>query len=282
MTTAARGTLDSIRVVSLAINLPGPLAASRLAGLGADVLKVEPPTGDPLNLVAPAWYDELHSDVRVMTLDLKQDNDRALLDGHLNSADVLVTAQRPSALSRLGLDDIGKRHPRLVHVEIVGHDGDRVEAPGHDLTYQASHGTLVPPTMPVVPVADMLGAERAVSATLAALIARGRSGNGGRHRVVLNDAAHAAGAAVRHGLMGPDAPLGGTRATYRIYACADGHVALGALEDHFAARVHEHLGRTVEELEATFGTESTNHWESLAIRLDIPLTGIHAHPGGPL
>lgn len=272
--------LAGIRIVSLAINLPGPLAASRLAGLGAEVLKVEPPAGDPLAMVVPGWYDELHRGVRVSTLDLKQADDRARLHEHLAGADLLLTAQRPSALSRLGLDGLTETHPRLVHVEIVGHDGDLAEVPGHDLTYQAEHGTLQPPAMPVVPVADTLGAERAVSTALAALIARTRTGTGGRHRVVLDDAAHAAGAAVRHGLMGPGAPLGGTLPTYRIYASADGHVALGALEPHFAARVHDHLGRSAEELETAFAGAPTTHWEQLAAQLDIPLAGIHTHPGG--
>ena len=78
---------------------------------------------------------------------------------------LLITAYRPSALRRLGLAGAHLRH-RLTHVEIVGHAGDAAEAPGHDLTYQAVHGTLTPPAMPTVPVADMLGAERAVTATL--------------------------------------------------------------------------------------------------------------------
>lgn len=60
---------------------------------------------------------------------------------------------------------------------------------GHDLTYQATHGTLQPPTMPTVPVADMLGAERAVSEALAALIATAKSGTGQVRRVVLEEAA---------------------------------------------------------------------------------------------
>lgn len=266
--------LTGTRVVTLAVNLPGPLAAARLAGLGAAVLKVEPPAGDPVALVAPEWYAELHREVAVVTLDLKQPADRARLDEELTGTDVLLTAQRPSALDRLGVTGLVTAHPRLVHVEIVGHSGDRAEAPGHDLTYQAVHGTLQPPAMPLVPVADLLGAERAATTALAALALRDRTGAGGRHRVVLEDAARDAGAAVRHGLMGDGAPLGGTEPTYRIYACADGHVALGALEPHFAARVHEHLGHSFADLEATFARHPVSHWELLASQLDIPLVGV--------
>ncbi|WP_174521088.1 CoA transferase, partial [Kribbia dieselivorans] len=136
--------LHGIRVVSLAINVPGPLAVARLAELGADVTKVEPPTGDPLAHVTPTWYDELHAQVKVQTLNLKDATERAALDDLLRDADILVTAQRPSALARLGLDNLEAQYPRLAHVEIVGHDGDEVVAPGHDLTYQAAEGTLNP------------------------------------------------------------------------------------------------------------------------------------------
>ena len=281
--SALDGALLGIRVVSLAINLPGPIAVSRLAALGAEVVKVEPPTGDPLVIVAPGWYAELHERVKVVPLDLKQPDQRVALDDLLAGADLLLTAQRPSALARLGLDRLEEQHPRLVHVEIVGHHGPLAEVPGHDLTYQAVHGTLQPPVMPTVPVADLLGAERAATTALAALMARSEAGHGGRHRVALEDAAHLAGGAVRHGLMGPGAPLGGAMPTYNIYATADGHVALGAVEAHFAARVHEHIGTDSADLEAAFGAHPTAVWEDLAARIDIPLVGIPhpnaTHPG---
>lgn len=270
-----------MRVVSLAINLPGPLAAARLAALGGKVLKVEPPTGDPLAHAAPGWHAALHEHVKITRLDLKQPNDRARLDEHLADADVLITAQRPSSLARLGLDRMTEQYPRLVHTEIVGHGGDLVEVPGHDLTYQAIHGTLQPPAMPLVPVADLLGAEQAVSSTLAALLVRERTGLGGRHRVALDDAARLAGSAVRHELMGPGGPLGGLLPTYRIYATSDGHVALAAIESHFASRVHDQIGQTAEELEAAFAGAPTAHWEELAGQLDIPLVGITAADQSP-
>lgn len=268
--------LDGVRVVSLAVNLPGPLAAARLAGFGATVLKVEPPAGDPLAAAAPDWYADLTRRQQVAVLDLKDSADRAKLDTELAGADVLLTAMRPSALRKLGLGNAPEKYPGLSHVEIVGHDGQLEEVPGHDLNYQASHGTLQPPLMPTIPVADLLGAERAVSATLLALRSAMKSGAGQRQRVVLEDAAADAGAAVRHGLAGAGAPLGGANPTYRIYASVDGYIALGALEPHFRARVLQCLGAdgTHEELERIFATESTDHWEELAERADFPLTGI--------
>lgn len=271
---SAHAPLAGVRVVSLAANLPGPVAAARLAAMGAQVTKIEPPSGDPLATVVRAWYDELVVDQDVVVLDLKQPEQRACLEDRLADADVLITAMRPSALSRLGLDRLAETWPAVIHVEIVGHDGELAEVPGHDLTYQAAHGTLNPPTMPVVPVADLLGAERAVSAAIAGLFSRTRTGTGGHHRVVLDDAAQLAGAAVRHGLMGPGSPLGGVLPTYRIYPTSDGYVALGALEPHFAARVAAYLGRTIEELESIFASRATTHWEALGRELDIPLAAV--------
>ncbi|MFQ6330922.1 CoA transferase [Nocardia sp. CWNU-33] len=274
--------LDGVRVVSLAVNLPGPLAAAHLAGFGASVTKIEPPGGDPLAAVAPGWYAELTSNQQVTVLDLKDAGDRAELDALLTGADLLITAMRPSALRRLGLEDAHERYPGLSHVEIVGYDGALAEVPGHDLTYQAAQGTLQPPLMPTVPVVDLLGAERAVSAALLALRAEAGRGVGQRYRVVLEDAAADAAAAVRHGLAGSGAPLGGATPTYGIYATTDGHIALGALEPHFRTRVLDALGvdDTREEFERAFAAGSTTQWEELAEKVDIPLIGIRNPTSG--
>ena len=265
--------LAGITVVSLATNLPGPLAASRLAALGAAVVKVEPPRGDLLRTAARSWYDELVTGQDVVTLDLKDEDDRSRLEGLLVDADLLLTALRPSALVRLDLPGSIRRH-RLALVEIVGHDGDLAEAPGHDLTYQAAHGTIVAPTMPLVPVADLIGAERAVTAALTALRQRDRGDDAAHVRVVLADAARAAAAGVRHGLTAPGAVLGGALPGYGIYATTDGHVAVGALEPHFADRLATHVGRTRDDLTHRFATNSSQHWEALGASLDIPIVAV--------
>lgn len=176
------GALTGITVITLAVNLPGPLTAARLTAMGARVLKVEPPSGDPLQHVAPQYYRELAAHQEVMTLDLKTDSDKATLDSLAADAHVLLTSMRPRAAAALGLPALVERHG-LVHVEIVGFNGDRADVPGHDLTYQAAHGSLVPGTMPTVPVADVLGGERAVTAALAGLRLREQapaSTSGGR------------------------------------------------------------------------------------------------------
>ncbi|WP_078291308.1 CoA transferase [Mycobacterium sp. D16R24] len=268
--------LTGVNVVSLAINLPGPAACSRLAELGAAVTKVEPPGGDPLARVAAGWYAELAGKQVVVTLDLKDSGDRAKLDELLTDADLLITSMRPTALRRLGLAAPQEQFPRLSLIEIVGHDGDLADEPGHDLNYQAAQGTLTPPHMPKVPLADLLGAERAVSTALAALQARAGSGHGAAYRVALADAAAWAGGAVRNGLMGDNAILGGAFPGYGIYECADGHVALGALESHFFARTLQAFGAdgTHESLRTAFSGKTIAELEAIAAEVDIPLNGV--------
>jgi crotonobetainyl-CoA:carnitine CoA-transferase CaiB-like acyl-CoA transferase len=263
-------------VVSLAINLPGPLAAARLSEFGASVTKVEPPAGDPLAAAAPAWYAALTEGQQIVALDVKDAGDRAKLDELLATADLLITSMRPSALARLGLDRPHERFPQLSLIEIVGHGGDLAETPGHDLNYQAVHGTLDPPHLPKVPIADVLGAERTVSTALVALLARATSGIGASYRVVLEEAAAQAGDAVRYGLLGDGAILGGAFPGYGIYECADGYVALGAIEPHFFARTLATFGAdgTHEGMRNAFADKTISELEEIAAAADIPLNGV--------
>lgn len=266
--------IEGVNVVSSAINLPGPLAAARLRELGATVTKVEPPAGDPLAAAAPDWYADLTEGQRVVTLDLKDTGDRAKFDELLADADLLITSMRPSALERLGLARPQEAFPQLSLVEIVGHDGG--DEPGHDLNYQAVHGILSPPQMPKVPIADMLGAERAVTSALAALLHRSARGAGQSHRVVLEEAAARAGDAVRYGLLGDGAVLGGAYPGYGIYRCADGYVALGAIEPHFFARTLQTFGvdGTHEAMQKAFADRTGTELETIACQADIPLNKV--------
>lgn len=268
--------LAGIAVVSLAVNLPGPLAAARLVELGAAVTKVEPPAGDPLAAAAPDWYARLVEHQNVLTLDLKDTGDRAKLDELLGDTDLLITSMRPSALARLGLARPHETFPRLSLIDIVGYDGERAEIAGHDLNYQAVHGTLTPPHMPKVPIADMLGAERAVTTAVAALLQAAKTGKGQPHRVVLEEAAARAGDAVRYGLMGEGAALGGAFPGYGIYESADGYVALGAIEPHFFARTCAtfHADGSHQSLREAFKLRTTAELEELARHMDIPLNEV--------
>lgn len=219
--------LWGVRVVTPAVNVPGPVAAARLCELGASVTKVEPPGGDPLEAVSPAWYHELSAGQEVVRLDLKQTEDRAALDDLLGRADVLLTASRPAALNRLGLawPGLHERFPRLAWVAIVGHAAPHADASGHDLTYVASVGLLDPPRLPRTLLADLAGAERAVSAALALLYARERGQDAGYAEVSLAEAARSFAEPLRHGLTRPGGLLNGGLPAYNVYR-AEGTTAL--------------------------------------------------------
>jgi alpha-methylacyl-CoA racemase len=230
--------LAGIHVVSTALNLPGPAACARLREMGARVTKVEPPSGDPFEAYCPAWYARLHAATEVRRIDLKSDAGKAEIAELLAAADLLITAQRRSALERMGLDGaaLARRHPQLCHVAITGHAAPDEDVAGHDLTYLAAHGLVRPPQMPPTLFADMAGAERAVSTALALLLARRRSGRGASQPVPLEDAARALAEPLGKGSP-PGAILGGGLAGYNLYAAREGWIAVAALEPHFARRL---------------------------------------------
>ena len=93
--------LNGIKVVNLAVNLPGPAAARRLLKLGARVVKVEPPGGDPMFHYSPAWYEQLADGQEIIRIDLKNFGEKRQLDQLLQEADLLITANRPAALAGL-------------------------------------------------------------------------------------------------------------------------------------------------------------------------------------
>jgi alpha-methylacyl-CoA racemase len=272
--------LRGIRVVSLAVNLPGPLTAARYTALGAAVTKVVPPAGDPLAWVSPAWHDALQAGQDVVCLDLKFAEGQAKLAELLAGTDALLTSTRPAALTRLGLDwpTLSVRYPRLCHVAIVGYPAPDEDRAGHDLTYQASVGVLEPPRFPRIPLADYAGSERAVSALFALLWARERTGRGGYSEVSLVEALAPHADALRYGLLAPGTLLGGGSPLYGLYRAATGWVALAALEPHFAVSLAGGLGLTDltgESLAQAFRARSAREWEAWAVERDIPLAAVH-------
>ncbi|HET7460607.1 MAG TPA: CoA transferase [Longimicrobium sp.] len=270
--------LEKTRVVTLAVNLPGPLACARLRALGAEVTKVEPPSGDPLAAVSPAWYAELSAGQRVVTLDLKTDDGRAALDPLLAAADLLVTASRPSALDRLGLGwaELHARHPRLCHVAITGHPSPDQDRPGHDLTYVAAAGLVTPPDAPRTLVADLAAAERAVSTALVLLLARARGGSGRHETIALAEVAREFAAPLRHGLTSPGCVLGGGLPLYGLYRARDGWIAVAALEPAFARRLAAELYVPLDRASLTdaFARRTAAEWEAWARERDLPIVAV--------
>jgi alpha-methylacyl-CoA racemase len=271
--------LRGVRVVTLAVNVPGPVAAARLHDLGAAVTKVEPPSGDPLAEMARAWYDELARGQRVIRFDLKAPEGWARLEEVLAESDLLLTSSRPASLARLGLawDDLRARHPRLSQVAITGHPPPREDRAGHDLTYQAALGLVEPPALPRTLLADLASAERAVSAALALLLERARDGVGRYAAVSLEEAAEVFAAPLRHGLTRPGGLLGGGAEIYGLYRAREGWVAVAALEPQFRRRLAEALGLdglSRAALESSLLARTAEEWEAWATEHDLPIAAV--------
>jgi alpha-methylacyl-CoA racemase len=234
--------LAGLLVVDLTRYLPGPFASRELLRLGARVVRLEAPGGDPLIRLAPAWHEALNAGKESVELDLKADPEagRELCA----EADVVLESFRPGVVERLGIGP-ADLPDRIVYCSFTGFGPDDLRA-GHDLNYQGWAGLLADtaPAMPPVQVADLAGgALRAVAQILAALLERERSGFG-RHLVL--SLTHGAHELAAHRLGGePFARLlTGGLACYRIYATADGrHLTVAALEPRFFRRLCELLGR---------------------------------------
>ncbi len=268
--------LQHTRILSLALNLPGPAALVRCAQMGAECTKLEPlpapgqSSADPMGAYSAQAYAAMHAGVRVLHAQLKTEAGQATLHAELARTDVLLTSFRPSALRKLGLDwdVLQERYPRLSMVRIVGAAGARTEEPGHDLTYQAEAGLVTGNAMPPTLYADMAGALLASEAVLQAQLARSHSGHGVCLDVALAGAAQWLALPRQWGLTLPQGDVGGAHAGYRIYNCADGRVAMAALEPHFALRLCEAAGVDVMEGIAAAAAE-------VADLMRAPVT--HAH-----
>jgi alpha-methylacyl-CoA racemase len=239
--------LEGVVVLDLTRLLPGAFCSLLLADLGADVIKVEQPEiGDYARLL-PAAFVALNRNKRSVALDLKDDRDREAFLRLAERADVVLESFRPGVADRLGVgyEALRAANPRLVHCALSGwgQDGPLAGRAGHDLGYLARAGLLAlngeadgPPVPPAGQIADLSGSFLAAIGVLAALHERERSGEGQSVDVSL---AHGAMAWLTAIVAADERPrrgrlrLHGAWACYAVYPCADGWVALGALEPKF-------------------------------------------------
>jgi alpha-methylacyl-CoA racemase len=269
--------LHGLLVVDLTRHLPGPFASRELLRLGARVVRLEAPDGDPLRGIAPEWDAALNAGKESVVCDLKREPElgRALCA----RADVVLEGFRPGVAARLGVgpDDVPER---VVYCSLTGFGADErhFNRAGHDLNYLGWAGALADtaPALPPVQIADLgSGALAAVAEILAALLERERTGRGARLTISMTHGAHRF---VAHRLHGEPVPrlLTGGLACYRIYATADGRwLTVAALEPKFFARLCEllerpdliplHMGAHVqddlsEELGRIFVTRTLGDW----------------------
>jgi len=238
--------LAGLLVVDLSRYLPGAFATRELRRLGARVVRLEPPGGDPMRDTAPAWHDALNAGAESVVCDLKAEPElgRALAA----RADVFVESFRPGVAERLGIGP-ADLPDTIVYCSITGFGthGPHARRAGHDLNYLGWAGVLADsaPALPPVQVADLAaGALGAVTEILAALLERERTGSGSHVVVSMTHGSHRLAA---HRLRGDPLPrlLTGGLASYGIYATADARLlTVGALEPKFFGRLCELLGLT--------------------------------------
>ena len=269
--------LSGIRVLDLSQYLPGPLGAQILADLGAEVIKVEPPHGDPQRNLDPMsggldpdvveagdtspFYQVLNAGKTVTRIDLKSETGKERFLGLAEGADVLLESYRPGVMDRLGLsyETLKALNPGLVYCALTGYGqtGPRRLAAGHDLNYMAATGALSQAGSPDgaamawPPMADCAGAVMSALAVLGALVRRGTDGKGAFLDVAMSDCvlswqaigltAEKLGLAKGRG----QALLTGGAACYRVYTCADGKdLTLGNLEPRFWENFCRAVGRS--------------------------------------
>ncbi len=303
------GALEGVRVLDLSRLLPGGFCSLLLADHGAEVLKVEdmgmgdyvrwaPPAVDGAAVsAASALFLALNRNKRSIRIDLKHDDGRAVLLDLVGEHDVVLESFRPGVLDRLGVGYGVMRavNPKIVYCAITGYgqDGPLRDRPGHDMNYLALTGLLGltgeaggPPVQAAGQIADLGGgALMAAFGILAALHAAQRTGEGQVVDVAMADGALSWLALVAARVLADgEAPargaleLAGGLICYRPYACADGWVALGALEPKFWAAWCHGVGRgdlvdeqyaaldseTGAAVEAIFASRTRAQWETFA------------------
>lgn len=262
------GKLSGIKVVDLSQFLPGPMLTVMMADQGAEVVKVEPLSGDPVRSQVPfeagqsVWFRNLNRGKKSIALDLKTDDGRAALWTLVEDADVFIEGFRPGVVARLGFgyEAVAARNPKIVYCSIsaFGQTGVMAHHAAHDIAVQAMTGFLSvndgpggTPVVPGPPSADMAAGLTGLSAVLMALIGREKRGKGDYIDIAMFDSmlpwcAHIAGEA----LAGGEPPrsdsqrsLGGA-AFYNVYDTADGrHLVLGGRELKFVANLLQALER---------------------------------------
>ena len=270
--------LSGVRVVDFSQYIPGPMASLMLSDMGADVIKIEPPSGDPMQTLgptdrngAPLFYETLNAGKSVLRLDLKDPAQRNRCIELTRDCDVVIEDFRPDVMQRLGLDyaTLRELNEGLIYCSISGYGatGPNAQRAGHDANYLAEAGVLDRngndrPIFFDPPIADLSGSLFAAMAILGALNNRHRTGIGCQVNLALADvimplqllqvADYSENKTIpKRG----STYLNGGAAYYNVYETLDGeHIVVGAVEPKFwrafseAAECPKWIGRQGEPI----------------------------------
>lgn len=316
------GALAGVRVLDLTTVVMGPYATQLLGDLGADIIKIEPPAGDVLRYVAAARHRGMGANFlnynrnkRSLVLDLKQSGGRDALMRLARGADVLLHNMRPAAMARLGLGpaEVTAVNPRLVYVAGFGYgeNGRYAGRPAYDDLIQGASGLAamvaqaVDGTPRYVPatLADRTVGLHVLSAVLAALFARERTGKGQAIEIPMFETFAEFVLADHLGGLTFDPPVGGPgygrllSPDRRPYATKDGYICALVYNDKqwrrfFAAigrpeladdprfadqtRRDAHIDDVYAFLAETLRGRTTAEWLALLDKADIPAMPLHS------
>ncbi len=236
--------MAGVRVVDFAMFIPGPFCSAIFADLGADVIKVEAPKGDPGRSYIPPQFRMENRNKRSISIDLKSPASKAVVEKLVQKADIVLEGFRPGVAKRLGIDfdSLSKISSSLIYCSISGYGqtGPWRERPGHDVNYVAAAGGLAfpgqwlqPPTRSSLPIADMAGGSFAAIAVLSALVEKQKTGKGAYLDLSLFEAGFF-WAAMRHTLDAQTDPKAHIFPVNDVFETKDGkRLTLGILEEHF-------------------------------------------------
>ena len=283
-------------MVDFSMFVPGPFASAILADLGAQVIKVEMPKGDPGRAYVPVQFETENRNKRSLAMDLKQPAARDIVQRLIRNTDVVVEGFRPGVAKRLSIDfeSLKKSNSKLVYCSISGYGqtGPWRERPGHDVNYVAAAGALAfpgqwlkAPARSSLPIADMGGGAFAAIAILAAL----HEGKGAHLDLSLFETAFF-WAAMRHGLDPHADPRAHIFPVNDVFETRDGkRLTLGILEEHFwqnfvqlapeladqrfstDASRREHGDALSLALQEILKTRSADEWIRLCEENDVPV-----------
>ncbi|HEX6348268.1 MAG TPA: CoA transferase [Candidatus Dormibacteraeota bacterium] len=270
-------TLDGVRVVDLTRMLAGPYATMLLADMGAEVIKVEDPGGDPIRGMGPpfeadgssAYFSAINRNKKSVVLDLRTEGDRGRFFELVRTSDVVIDNFRAGVMERLGLTPVALRavKPELVTCSMTafGGDGPYRDLPAFDLILQAMGGGMSitgepggAPARAGIPIGDLGGGVFAALAVCAALVRRQRSGVGEHIDLSLLDVqvsllTYVAQYFLTDGVV--PQPIGSAHQSavpYQAFPTADGHLVVAVFGDNFWAPFCGVLG--VPELVARYPT----------------------------